>query len=200
MKAARWSGLEPNASWNRKLAVCLRNSGYNKEAIVHFERALELDHDLVEAHEGLATAYQKQGCITKVVDLELTNVEILSSSISKAHERGELTSALSKKLCISYEIIAHAYQHSGSPLMALKYYRKAAETTEIEDWVTVLLYASSSRSWQGGYRKSTASEGPRIAACGRRAFGAGREDLSKSRHHTVSCAAPVPHRIDRGCH
>jgi hypothetical protein len=29
MKAARWTGLEESASWNRKLAVCLRNSGYD---------------------------------------------------------------------------------------------------------------------------------------------------------------------------
>jgi tetratricopeptide (TPR) repeat protein len=137
MKAARWTGLEESASWNRKLAVCLRNSGYDNEAIIHFERALELDHDLVEARGGLATAYQKQVYITKVVDLELTNVEILRHSINTADERGEPTTALSKKLCISYEIIAHAYHHSDSPSMALKYYRKAAETTNIEDWAIV---------------------------------------------------------------
>jgi len=137
VKAAHWAGLERNASWNRKLAICLRNCGHAVESMSYFERALELDYNLVEARTGLATAYRNQGYATNVIDLELTNVNILIRSIEATVARGENVAALCKKLCISYQIIARTHHHSGSKETAMKYYRKAAETTEIQEWAVM---------------------------------------------------------------
>jgi tetratricopeptide (TPR) repeat protein len=48
IKAARWFQLEESAHWNQKLAVALRDSRHYTEAIAYFERALELEPNLLE--------------------------------------------------------------------------------------------------------------------------------------------------------
>jgi tetratricopeptide (TPR) repeat protein len=86
MKAAYWIDLEQSASWNKKLAKCLRNSGHVTKPISFFERALELDYDYVRARTGLASAYEDQGFFRKVIDLELTNTKILTRHLKNETE------------------------------------------------------------------------------------------------------------------
>lgn len=69
MNAILWADLEQTATWNRKIAICLRNSGHTVNAIGYFERALEIDNDFVEARGGLATAYGEQGYFSVTLKL-----------------------------------------------------------------------------------------------------------------------------------
>ncbi|KAH7069078.1 hypothetical protein BKA63DRAFT_580947, partial [Paraphoma chrysanthemicola] len=61
----QWSNIEQNASWNRKLGICLRNSGHVKESIEYFERAIELDQNFTEARGGLARHTKSLGILTR---------------------------------------------------------------------------------------------------------------------------------------
>jgi tetratricopeptide (TPR) repeat protein len=131
MGAAEWADLEENASWNRKLGICLRNSGYTAQALDYFKRALELDHNLVEARSGLATSYREMGYFSKVIDLELENAKILCRYIADAEvppkEKTPAHAAL-HKLCMSYEVVAFTYQCMEDRPMASNYYCKALAT------------------------------------------------------------------------
>ncbi|KAF1919961.1 hypothetical protein BDU57DRAFT_585975 [Ampelomyces quisqualis] len=131
LKAAYWAELERNASWNRKIAICLRNSGHVSQAILYFEGALKLDPDHVCARTGLATAYKNQGYLNKAIDLELTNTKILTRLIGEEEENVAL---YRKDLCDSYEAVARVYRTLENTKMALKYWRKAAETGHIGIW------------------------------------------------------------------
>jgi tetratricopeptide (TPR) repeat protein len=134
MKATHWMDLARNAVWHRKLAICLRNSGHINEAISYFERALEIDPNLVQARGGLATAYREQGYFNKVIDLELTNVEIISRRLENSSREVEDYVILRKELCISYEVVARTFWRLENISLAQKYWRKAAETQYIQDW------------------------------------------------------------------
>ncbi|KAF2829113.1 hypothetical protein CC86DRAFT_403770 [Ophiobolus disseminans] len=155
ISAARCIGLEETAPWHRKLALVLRNAKHHTEAIAHFERALELDSELVEARGGLAVVYEEQGHFNKVIELELQKVQILSKrGNTDGTSRGELTALLGRKdLSRCYEMIANAHQEMQDSRMALRYWRKAAETGEVAIWATsqyleLLASSPSNTRWQ----------------------------------------------------
>ncbi|KAF2027702.1 hypothetical protein EK21DRAFT_102397 [Setomelanomma holmii] len=129
VSVAHWANLEQNASWFRKFGICPCNSGHLDKAIKHFDRALELDNDFLEARGGLANAYRQHGYYTKVVDLELTNAKILRGRIAALPEGDSR-----KELCVSYEAVARTYERSQDTPMALKYFSMADETQLIQDW------------------------------------------------------------------
>jgi tetratricopeptide (TPR) repeat protein len=132
-KCVEWIFLEPNASWHRNLAICYRRSGHIVSAIEHFERALELDPELIEARVGLALAYKAQGYYTKVIDLESANAVILKKRLQVANHEDLDDIASRQKLSISYEAIANSYRLMKDETSALKYWRKAMETGSIRD-------------------------------------------------------------------
>ena len=157
IKAAKWADLEANAVWNRKLAVCLRNCGHVERSIEYFERALELDYNLVEARSGLATAYREQGYFTKVIDLEIMNAGILQRRIADTHGAEEHIAIHQKQLCVSFQVVARTYQRLENTPMALRYWRKAAKTGHIQDWaiswyLTLLAETATEARWEETYR------------------------------------------------
>jgi tetratricopeptide (TPR) repeat protein len=132
-KCVEWITLEPNASWHRNLAICYRRSGHIVSAIEHFERALELDPELIEARVGLALAYEAQGYYTKVIDLESANAVILQKRLQLANHEDRDDLASRQKLSISYEAIANSYCLMKDETSALKYWRRAMETGAFRD-------------------------------------------------------------------
>ncbi|KAJ4352389.1 uncharacterized protein N0V89_007737 [Didymosphaeria variabile] len=128
LKAVRWSGLEENAVWNRKLAVCLRNFQYVEESIPYFERALQLDEACVRARSGLATIYRNQGYFTKDIELESANATYLVRQIKCSNGDND---ALNKHLGYSYSLIAYSYGKLNDDAAALRYWRLAAELKAI---------------------------------------------------------------------
>jgi tetratricopeptide (TPR) repeat protein len=139
VKAARWFSLEENAVWNRKLAVCLRNALYTDKATEHLEAALKLNSDLVEARGELATVYEEKGYYNKVIELELTNIDIVNRKLSSEVQSAEDGNRLRKDLCRSHEAVANSSQEMGNVPMALRNWRKAAQTGEMADW-TIIKY------------------------------------------------------------
>jgi tetratricopeptide (TPR) repeat protein len=151
--ALAWFTIEPNASWHRNVAICYRRSGHISKAIEHFQRALDLDPELVEARGGLAIAYQEQGYHTKAIDLELINAKILHKRIATAELRDQDDTRSRQELSTSYETIAHDYWMLQDKMQALKYWRRAVATGHIRDktlrdYFTVLAGVQDESRWQ----------------------------------------------------
>ncbi|KAF2866426.1 hypothetical protein BDV95DRAFT_631856 [Massariosphaeria phaeospora] len=122
LKAVEWAKLEPTATWHRKLAVCLRNSGYDYEAITHFETAIEMDHSLALARTG-------------AIEIELINASILAESRNQdIAGGGDEDVDVAQQLARSYNVVARSYEQLRDIPSALKYWRKSAETGEIVQW------------------------------------------------------------------
>jgi tetratricopeptide (TPR) repeat protein len=117
--------------------VCLRNARYTDRAIEQFEAALKLDNDLVEARGGLATVYEEKGYYNKVIELELTNIDIVNRKLSNKVQSAEDGNRLRKVLCKSHEAVADSFQEMGNVPMALRNWRKAAQTGEMADWTMI---------------------------------------------------------------
>lgn len=83
LKAATWYDLEQNAGWNRELAVCLRNCGHIDQAIVFFNKALELDPRFFKARHDLAATYEAKGDHKKAIEVQLENVDGIRKELNR---------------------------------------------------------------------------------------------------------------------
>ena len=80
IKAAKWSNLEENALWHRRLAMVLRDLCYYDDAVEHFEITLKLDPTLWLARGGIAKVHAAKGDFKKAIEIEKETVPILESS------------------------------------------------------------------------------------------------------------------------
>lgn len=95
---------------------------------------MELDSDYVQARTGLATACDEEGYLSKVIDLEIRNTKILIRQLGGKTKDNTSTAALGRALRISFDAVARAYHTLEDTTMALKYWRKAAETRYMRFW------------------------------------------------------------------
>jgi len=120
-KAVQWISMEPNAAWHGSLAICYRRSGHTSVAVEHYEKALAIDPRMIDTRRGLAWAYQELGYYTKVVDLELHNIDILKRRVEKAESQDTVDEDLYQRLSTSYDAIASVYWLQKHKSQALSY-------------------------------------------------------------------------------
>jgi tetratricopeptide (TPR) repeat protein len=133
--AARWFKLEETAPWFQKLALALRNSEHHTKAIDFFERAIDLDPNLIDACRGLAVVYEEQGYFNRVIELEIQNLTILlDHHVADVQSESEFDPLGREDLSRCYEMIGNAYHKIADTRMAMKHWRKAAETGMIDRW------------------------------------------------------------------
>ncbi|KAH4600574.1 hypothetical protein HBI73_178420 [Parastagonospora nodorum] len=152
-KAIHYIPVEPDARWHRNVAICYRRSGHTKQAIEHYEHALSLNHELVEARDGLALTYQARGYYTKAIDLELINTTILRNRMGMKTQASHNAANTREQLSFSYEIIANSYRLAKDETAALKYWREAVEAGAISDekireYLAALAKSTHSSRWE----------------------------------------------------
>ena len=125
---AEWAKLPKTAEWNRRVAMCLRDMSYFKEAQAHFEAALELDSHMWLARGGLAYMFSLSGQHGKALDLYKENVEILDGAFENAELRDRLPHDVgSDDLADSHRSVGEEYLALGDQSNALVYFEKALE-------------------------------------------------------------------------
>ncbi|KAH5327358.1 hypothetical protein HBI12_074650 [Parastagonospora nodorum] len=152
-KAIHYVPVEPDARWHRNVAICYRRSGHTKQAIEHYEHALSLNHELVEARDGLALTYQARGYYTKAIDLELINTTILRNRMGMKTQDSHNAANTREQLSFSCEIIANSYRLAKDETAALKYWREAVEAGAISDekireYLAALAKSTHSSRWE----------------------------------------------------
>jgi tetratricopeptide (TPR) repeat protein len=133
VEAAKWAGVEENAVWHRKLAVCLSNAGYLDPAVEHFRMAINMDNLYVEARNGLAFTYPLKACFNQVIELESERIGILNQRLSDTGPRSSVV-YVKQQLSRSYGGIARNYGRLGNDQLASHFWGLAAKTGEMTKW------------------------------------------------------------------
>ena len=127
INAAEFGGFEKTSQWFRRCAIGLRQSGYHKEALQYFTRAMELNRDDWKTLRELAQTYQEQREWEEAIKLWHRTRLILLAAIADSPEdqslKGHIHDCLEHMGEIyneqedrekRFEVIQEAYQYAPS--------------------------------------------------------------------------------------
>ncbi|KAI2823063.1 hypothetical protein CBS115989_1773 [Aspergillus niger] len=130
LDSAEWAKLPKTAEWNRRVAVCLRDTAHYEEAQAYFEAALELDDQMWLARSGLAYLYSLSGQHEKSLELYKENIEILETAFGNPEKRDKLPHDVEgDDLADTYQSIGEELLSLGDRASALVYLEKALHVT-----------------------------------------------------------------------
>ncbi|KAH0566498.1 hypothetical protein GP486_000116 [Trichoglossum hirsutum] len=90
---ADFAGIEKTQHWHTCFAWTLLRAGIIGEAVIHFNKALEIDDKSWKAMQGLSRCYVKQGEFSQAIDFLTKAIKLVPSGIEAVTEslNGDLT-------------------------------------------------------------------------------------------------------------
>ncbi|KAL4914044.1 hypothetical protein BDW62DRAFT_204982 [Aspergillus aurantiobrunneus] len=153
LETAEWAGLEKNAEWHRRRAMCLRNQKHFEEAQKHFETAMAMDEQNWQAPIGQARIETIRGDHQKALEFFQRASRVLEGLINleeaSSTEMEDLSASHRKVLDLSFRNLDAVVAYLDLILPddideAVRLLKSMEVMVEGQDftWLTVLLIGS----------------------------------------------------------
>ncbi|KAM0262176.1 hypothetical protein ACHAQJ_001921 [Trichoderma viride] len=128
LRAIEWANYPPTAHWHRRLGSTYLMLGLYSDALTHYKKALELDHNSVGTAGRIAYCLSKYRRYGEALAQALECAEIEEKSIRDGTLQGYALSSCNWRLYKDYLLIARCSYLTGKKKPALEYFRKAIDS------------------------------------------------------------------------
>ncbi|KAL6876867.1 hypothetical protein J3F83DRAFT_727342 [Trichoderma novae-zelandiae] len=128
LKAIEWADYPPTAHWHRRLGSTYLMLGLHSDALIHYNKALELDHNSVGTAGRIAYCLSKYGQYGEALAQALKCAETEEKSIREGTLEGYALTSCRWRLYKDYLLIARCSYMTGKKGVALEYFRKAIDS------------------------------------------------------------------------
>ncbi|UKZ75677.1 hypothetical protein TrVFT333_003367 [Trichoderma virens FT-333] len=153
LKAIEWANYPETAHWHRRLGSTYLMLGLYSDALIHYNKALELDHNSVGTAGRIAYCLSKYGQYDEALAQALKCAEIEEKSIQDSTLQGYALTSCRWRLYKDYLLIARCSYMTGKREPALEYFRKAIDSAPAAN-----LNASEHFEAEIGYLEMLATE------------------------------------------
>ncbi|KAH6609115.1 hypothetical protein Trco_002461 [Trichoderma cornu-damae] len=128
LRAIEWADYPQPAHWHRRLGSTYLMLGLHSEALAHYNKALELDHNSVGTSGRIAYCLSKYGQYGEALDQALKCAEVEEKSVRDGTLQGYALTSCKWRLYKDYLLIARCSYSTGKRERALDYFRRAIDS------------------------------------------------------------------------
>ncbi|KAL7945000.1 hypothetical protein V8C42DRAFT_324282 [Trichoderma barbatum] len=128
LKAIQWANYPETTHWHRRLGSTYLMLGLHSDALTHYNKALELDHNSVGTAGRIAYCLSKHGLYGEALAQALKCAEIEEKSIRNGTLQGYALTSCRWRLYKDYLLIARCSYLTGETAPALEYFRNAIDS------------------------------------------------------------------------
>ncbi|KAL7904618.1 hypothetical protein GGI35DRAFT_462838 [Trichoderma velutinum] len=129
LKAIEWANYPETTHWHRRLGSTYLMLRLYSDALIHYNKALELDHNSVGTAGRIAYCLSKYGQYGEALDQALKCAQIEEKSIQDGALQGYALTSCKWRLYKDYLLIARCSYMTGKREPALEYFRKAINSS-----------------------------------------------------------------------
>lgn len=128
LRAIEWANYPQTAHLERRLGSTYLMLGLHSDALMHYNKALELDHNSIGTSGRIAYCLSKYGQYSEALTQALKCAEIEEKSIGEGTLQGYALTSSKWRLYKDYLLIARCSYMTGKRDAALEYSRKALDS------------------------------------------------------------------------
>ncbi|KAH0543160.1 hypothetical protein FGG08_002505 [Glutinoglossum americanum] len=137
LHVAEWAQFEKTALWHRRLAIVFREYAMYDNALIHFDKALQMDDTMWLARSGIAMLHMSKAEYEEAVRLHKVSEETLQKMLVAEPQR---SASIKSSLHSIQESVSECYYRLRDKETALEYRQKAfSNNNRCNDCINVCL-------------------------------------------------------------